>query len=538
LDSFVVFDDIELAPSDTEAQANASPADLAREHTLRQMADAVFAEETDPSMLQANMALARAADLQARGLVAKAIEAYHSAIQVGADNPEAHFNLGLLYADRRDFPRAIDHLHQAITSPELIAGAHFAIAECYHAWGKTIDALPHLLQVLRNIDEQTVSEERTGALRTTYEEIGRGLAERGKERTGVSLALSALSFFHDPDWVKNAMSIREQLDALTGDGILITLAETLSEANIQVAVSSMRQIQNYLNQDMLFTALEECFWAIQRVPYYLPLHLRLANILVTQGRQEEAVSKYTTIAETYQVRGQQQRAIAIYRKALNLAPMDIEVRERLIHLLLANRLYDQAIEQYMSVADAFYQLAQVNRAIETYTEALRYANHGDPARHWEASILHRIGDIYTQRLNWKQAIRAYQRIKRVEPENDKARSYLVDLHLKTGQKEEALQELDDLIDFHRGKGEAADTLALLQDMVQSRPDELAFHIRLARLYLELKKKREALAELDTIGELQLNSGMTQEAIRTIQAIIRLQPDNTADYQRLLAQLQA
>ena len=535
LESFVVFDDIELGHAKA-AGKGASPADLARERTLTKVASAVFAEDADPAIMQASLMLARAADFQTRGITDRAIEAYHNAIRSGTDTVEARFNLGLLYQEKRDFPRALEHLNRAIASADLAPGAHFAIAECYQAWSKPTDALPHLMQVLRSLDEQTVSEDQIEDLRTVYEQIGRQFVRSRNSQAAHRFVRSVLSFFHSSDWARQALNTRRQLDQLTGNGILITLAETLSEANSEVAVSAMHQVQDYLDRDMVFTALEECFWAIQQVPYYLPLHLRLADILITQGRLEEAVQKYTTIAETYQVRGERQRAVAIYRKALQLAPMDVQVREKLIAMLTENRQFDRAIEQYLAVADAYYQLAQVNRAIEKYTEALRYVTRGDPARHWEVNILHRIGDIYMQRLNWRQALRAYQRIKRVDEENERARSYLVDLYLKTGQQENALQEMDELIDFFKNKEQSAKALSLLKEMAQARPDELSIHIRLARLYLDLRMKQEAISELDTVGEIQLNTGQTQEAIRTIQAIIRLGPENPAAYRQLLSQL--
>jgi hypothetical protein len=62
-------------------------------------------------------------------------------------------------------------------------------------------------------------------------------------------------------------------------------------------------------------------------------------------------------------------------------------------------------------------------------------------------------------------------------------------------------------------------------------------MRLARVYHEQGKREEAISELDVIGELQLGKGMTLAAQRTIQAIIRLGPDNVDGYRQLLAQLQ-
>jgi len=114
--------------------------------------------------------------------------------------------------------------------------------------------------------------------------------------------------------------------------------------------------------------------------------------------------------------------------------------------------------------------------------------------------------------------------------------YLVDLYYKTGQREEAIRELDELVEFYKTNRQQRKMLSVLQDTVRSRPDELALHMRLAKAYLDLQMKDEAVAELDTVGEMQLNAGMTQEAARTIQAIIRLAPSNIQGYQQLLAQL--
>jgi hypothetical protein len=61
-------------------------------------------------------------------------------------------------------------------------------------------------------------------------------------------------------------------------------------------------------------------------------------------------------------------------------------------------------------------------------------------------------------------------------------------------------------------------------------------MRLAKAYVDRGKKEAAIAELDAIGELQVSMGMPQAARRTVQAIIRLGPDNVEGYQRLLQQL--
>jgi tetratricopeptide (TPR) repeat protein len=537
LDSFVVFEEIEMGGAALlDDKDRASPADMLREHLLTQMVEALFSDDADPEMMQVNLLLGQAVDFQTRGLVDRAIDTYTNVLRMGTETPAIHFNLGLLHLEKRDFTRAIEHLNQTLSNPDYALGAHFAIGQGYQAWNKTTDALQHLLHVLEIVDLQTVHPDQIEAIRAAYEQFYQQYAEQDHTQEKQHLVQSIISLLSSRGWGQQLIQAREQLNDLAGGSILTTLAEVFTEPEAEKAMTSMRNIHTYLKQGMLFTALEECFWAIQQAPFYLPLHLRMADILIGGDRLDEAVNKYITVAETYKERGALRRAIAIFRKALEIAPMDIGVREHLIDMLIAAQMIDQAIEQYIAVADAYYQLAQIDRAIEKYEEALRYAGRGDPSRHWESNILHRIGDIHIQRVDSREAIKAYRRIKRMHAKDEKARTYLVDLYFRTGQRDAALRELDELIEFHKTKRQPRKMLSILQDVVRPRPKELALHMRLAKAYLDMRMKQEAIAELDIIGELQLEANMPQEAVRTIQAIIRLGPENVQGYQQLLAQL--
>ena len=534
LDSFVVFDDIEMESAFmSSSKERVSPADVTREKSLAQLADSLFVEDADPRRMQANLLLGQGADFQTRGLVDKAIDAYSSALKMGVDSEAVYFNLGLLYLKRGDWERSIEHLSHSLSDPNYALGAHYAISETFSAWGRTDEALQHLLHVLVLVDSQTIPEGRVEEMEEAYEQLYQDYTAQANLEQVVE-AIS--SFLSQPGWTNHLLQTRKQLDDLAGGDLLIPLAEVITESEAEVTMTALVQISEYIERKMLFTALEECFWAIQKSPYYLPLHLRIADLLIREGRLEEAVEKYVTVAETYRVRGDGHHAEITYRKALELTPMDIGVREKLIRLLLEARRIDQAIEQYMVAADAYYQLAQVGKAIETYNEALNYTSKGDPSRHWEANVLHRMGDIYVQRVDWHQAVKAYQRIKRVGPDDAKARYQLVDLAFKLGQRDQALRELDELIEVCKSSSERSDCLAAVEDIVRARPKELALHMRAAKLYLDIGIRAKAIAELDAVGEIQLESGKMREAIRTIQAIIRLGPKDVRAYRQLLTQL--
>jgi tetratricopeptide (TPR) repeat protein len=545
LDSFVVFEDIEIESASMLSDGmRRSPTDLVRDRVVAKMADALFSDDAQSQGARGNVLLAQGADFQARGLVDRAIGAFTSALSVAAQTPmpvtvpAIHLNLGLLYYEKGQYEQSANHLSQALVETDLELGARFALGKCYLAWGKTTEALRHLLETLRLIDAHTVLVSQAEELNAAYARMDRNLGRRDGSPANASLAQSIVTFLSSTGWRETILQVRKQLNGLASDGILITLGEMLTEGPAETVTTAICQIQEYLEDGMIFTALEECFWAIQQAPYFLPLHLLMADVLIAKGQLASAVSKYNITAEAYKTRGDMQRAIAIYGRALQIAPMNVALREKLIGLLIEGGLIDRALEQYIAAADSYYQLAQVDHAVEKYEEALTYAGQGDPDRHWSCNILHRIGDVNMQRLDWRQAIRVYRRAKRIDPEDTKARSCLVDLYLKTEQRELALKESDELIELCQARRQPDELLRILQASVQAWPDELGLRMRLAKLYLDLRRREDAIAELDTIGELQLRMDMPQEAVRTVQAIIRLRPDNVEDYRQLLAQLRA
>jgi hypothetical protein len=69
------------------------------------------------------------------------------------------------------------------------------------------------------------------------------------------------------------------------------------------------------------------------------------------------------------------------------------------------------------------------------------------------------------------------------------------------------------------------------------PQDIALRSRLSGIYLELGMKREAVAELDTLGELQLETGRKKDAVQTLQTIISLEPEEKGGYVQLLKEIQ-
>jgi predicted Zn-dependent protease len=188
------------------------------------------------------------------------------------------------------------------------------------------------------------------------------------------------------------------------------------------------------------------------------------------------------------------------------------------------------------MADAYYQLAQVDKARDVYQEALKLAPRGTAVQKWETRFLRHLADIDMQRLDWRRALYAYRDLRRLEPEDERTAITLVDLYFKVGQPLNAVTELDNYLKQLVRGGRGNKVVGILEDMVRQRPTDPNLVERLSRLYIQQKRPEKAIELLDRLGEAQLEANDKAAAIETIEKIMALNPPNEASYQQLLSQL--
>jgi tetratricopeptide (TPR) repeat protein len=538
--------DFEVTSAIESAEERGSPVEITRQKALTDLAVSIFEEEEEaaappavrPRLGKAEIdaLIGRAIDFQTRGKIDEAIAAYEQVIEAGVKQPAVHFNLGLLYQEKTRFDAAISQFERAVSHAEYRLGSHFALGECYRARGRINEALEHFVQVLGIVDLATVEREQVDGLIQLYESLADSYIAKGEREQALEFTNSLVDFLSEKGWEDKIVQARRRLDALAQEGPVLSLAEMLAVPGSERILESIAMAQEYAKRGMFYAALEECYYVLGLAPTYLPIHRQMAQVLVAMNKVGEAVSKLVVIADTYRMRGRVRPAAAVYKYALKLTPMDTVVRAKLIDLFISHGEIDEAVEHYLILADSYYHLAQIDQARETYQEALRLAPRGSPERHWEVRILHQIGDIYMQRVDWRHAIGVYEQIRKLAPDDERARLTLMDLYYRLDRPDLATVELDSLLKIYSESGKTQRIFAILEDAVHERPDDIPLRTRLAQAHLDASNVEQALEHLDKLGDLQLEAGRYEDARATIRAIIALQPPNTAAYQQLLDQL--
>jgi tetratricopeptide (TPR) repeat protein len=544
------------AEAETAPTGSASPIAAAMETALAHVAQMLFDGDADTTKASASVAamakgstgrsapeqiaqamvhLGHAISNQTSNNPAGAVSHYASALELGLDHPVVRFMMGALLLETKLAAESIPHLEAATTRDDLSLGAFCALGEAQLQIGQTRQAFASLLEALKRLDLSLVLPARQDALAETYEGLAESLA--AKADAELEQLLPGLQrLLIGVGWENRAKQARRQLDAASEEGQQAPLADLIATPGTDRMLDSMRRIEALISRRLWATAMEEAYHALSFSPYYLPLHIRMAEILSQEGKSEAAAQKYGMVAEAYRMRNDAGRAARILEQMLNLMPWDVGTRARLIALLTQQGKLEKALNHYVELGNTFYQLADLETALAKYREALQVAEQPAVDRQWAARILHRIGDIEMQRFAWREALQTYERIKSLAPGDDKARIALLDLCFRLGNKQRAVAELDEYLQRLLGMRAVSNATTLLEELNHSYPDEMPLISRLGRLYQDQGRIQEAIEQYDRLGDLQLGAGQTTEARETVRAIIALGPDDPVAYQQLLEQL--
>lgn len=375
-------------------------------------------------MEHANVYFSKAKELQAKGQLEEAVEAYRQVININPKFSWWHYNLGKsLFKLGRLYEAALAH-HRALELNPNSAWFHHDLAEVFAKQGKLEEAarlyskaieiepdfylfhnsLGQVLAQQEKVDDAIFRYRQAVELRPqsalAYYNLGKILKEQSKFSEASVEYSKAVEFepnfqyYHDLGFV--LLILRKLDEAVVAFGNCINLnpdffwgyhhlGNTLREQNkLDLAVIAYRR-------------------AIQIQPKFFKSHLNLGNVLEKQNKLEEA-----TIA---------------YSKVIELKPGDSSTSKKLIKILektdgklenligLSRQILQnqpQSYQIYCSLGNALEKQGKLEDAIDVYSQAIKI----DPASH---AAYVSLGLVFEKNGRLDEAIAQYQKSFQIQP---------------------------------------------------------------------------------------------------------------------------
>jgi tetratricopeptide (TPR) repeat protein len=480
--------------------------------------------------------LRQAIDLQTQEQNEEAIDELEDVLELGLEFPAIFFSLGYLSFQTGRLESSMRHLQRAVNHSEYALGSRLLLGGIWKQRGRSRDAALEYLEALKLADSMVIAPEQTKALQQMYDPLIEAHFHSALDEEHEQLCANIVELLIQEDWRNHLETARRELPISDPDAPPVPIAEILTQARSGQIVGALSSIHQEARNGHFRVAMDEAFRALDYAPTYLPLHTLMGDLLIKQERVDEGIEKYAVVAKAYSARGEALRARDLFKRILQLAPMDLESRKRLIEQLIASGDIDAALIEYLELAEVYLRLAELATARETFSHGLRLAQQSNVGRGWSVKILHHMADIDMQRMDWRQALRMYDQIRKLEPGDDTARSNLIQLNLRMGQEDQAIGELDNYLAYLHREGRLEQGLKDVEDLVVVYPKNTILLQRLAELYSQLGQSTEAVKVWDQVGETFLKDGDQVGAIKALQSIITLNPPNVEDYERLLKDL--
>jgi len=115
------------------------------------------------------------------------------------------------------------------------------------------------------------------------------------------------------------------------------------------------------------------------------------------------------------------------------------------------------------------------------------------------------------RPDWKQALRIFEQIRTLRPDDEVVRKKLIDLNLRLAQQSQAIAELENYLTYLTSNNKREQAIAFLEDLVKENEDRIILRRALADQYQQAGKIEDSIVQLDAIGEILINDGKQGEA---------------------------
>lgn len=490
-------------------------------------------EVDDASMLKIHVS--QTIEAYSSGNEKDAADHLKSAVDAGYTNPAAFFLLGYLFSNLGRMESAVRALNRSVSNEKFALASRLLLANYFASMDQWVDASREYLEALRIADTSLAEKQDVEDLVHLYEVMIDDLEQQEGDDAYIEMSNHIKDMLLRPDWKDILGDLRSK--EKSEDGFLLPQLDALLDDRRSQIMGVHRTIMELGQEGHYGAAMEMAFFALRNAPTFLPLHVTIGDLLMQEGKMSGAVTKYLAVADVYTVQGKTERALVMLNKVVELQPMNIEIRQRRIDLLEEYGQEEEAIQEYINLADVFFSLAELDSARSSYVKALAISKSLADNGRSRLRLLQRLADLDIQRLDWESAISTYEEICELAPRNQAGSIAIVDLNYRLGKYPAAEKEIERFVVQLDPATEGEAIHNYLTNLKQELPREAYVIRKLVDFYKNLGRKEHAIAELDGLGELLLDTGRRDDALAVVQEIIDLGPPNVEAYQKLLDQLQ-
>src|SRR5882757_9341103 len=242
--------------------------------------------------------------------------------------------------------------------------------------------------------------------------------------------------------------------------------------------------EKYVQQGKLPNAISEYEKVLKNDPKDLTVTNTVGDLYSRSGESDKATGCFKQVGDAYASQGFTVKAIAMYKKICKLQP-SLESLLKLAELYTQQGLFNDARAQYLQVAEEFLKSGEL-----------------------------------------ENAVRIFQKILEMDPENTNMRIRLAEVYVRLGKKTEAWQIFSAAAETLRAKGNLSGAEEVLQRMLTLDPANSYALLMQGRNLLESGDAEAAIASLQKVGDIDSKPEGLRDLLKAYLQVGRLSDAGT------------
>jgi pilus assembly protein FimV len=281
----------------------------------------------------------------------------------------------------------------------------------------------------------------------------------------------------------------------------------------------MREAQKFVARGQYDRAIAEWKKLLRESPHDANLYNTIGDLCLKKDAKTDAADAYRRAADILASEGFTSKAIALYKKTLNINPRNMEVHLALGDLNAEKGLTSNALESYKIVADYYTQQNDMGKALSIYQKmadlnsanitfriklADMYAKQGMVAEASKAYL--DASDVYLSKDAFNDARHLFERVLSLDPRNKEVYYRAGTVYIKEGKFDEACKALkpafendpenrklvDTYVEALIGAEKDSDAELVLKNIIDADPSRIDAIQKICTIYLHRKDYDRAL----------------------------------------------
>jgi tetratricopeptide (TPR) repeat protein len=165
-------------------------------------------------------------------------------------------------------------------------------------------------------------------------------------------------------------------------------------------------------------------------PSKIEVNLALGDLYATKGLNGQALENYKLVADNYKKQNAMERALSIYQKMADLNPANVAFRVKLAEMYIKEGMNTEAIRSYLDASDQHVAKEEYQDARQMFEKILAL----DPAN---KEVYHKAGVVYFKEGKFDEARKSLKRAVESDPENQDLINLYLEALTKTGRDNDA-----------------------------------------------------------------------------------------------------